>query len=86
MDFINDILILYFMEQLRVLGLTDNQPALVILDVFAVHKTEDMKTLCAENNIILEFAPANCTGETQPLEVSCNQNLKGYLKELVCRE
>ena len=75
MDFINHILVPYFKEQRRVLELPADQPALVILDVFAAHRTEDVKSLYAEHNILLE-------GELQPLDVSCNGDLKGYLKQL----
>ena len=82
MDFINYILVPYFKEQRRVLELPADQPALVILDVFAAHRTENVKALYAEHNILLEFVPANCTGELQPLDVSCNGDLKGYLKQL----
>ena len=45
-----------------------------------------MKALYAKHNIILEFVPANCTGELQPLDVSCNGDLKGYFSEWCANE
>ena len=72
----------YFKAQCETLGLPEDHPALVILDIFAAHRTEDVKQLYAEHNILLEFIPANCTGELQPLDVSSNGDLKGYLKNL----
>ena len=71
----------YFNEREH-LGLSDHKPALVILDIFAAHKTEEIRSLYAEHKILLEFVPANCTGELQPLDVSSNRDLKGYLKQL----
>ena len=79
-DFINNILVPYFKAQRETLGLPEDHPALVILDIFVAHRTEDVKQLYAEHNILLEFIPTNCTGELQPLDVSSNRDLKGYLK------
>ena len=64
------------------MDLDEDQPALVILDVFAAHRTDKVKELYSEHNISLEFVPVNCTDVLQPLDLSCNGDFKSYLKGL----
>ena len=50
--------------------------------MFAAHRTEKVKQLFQEKNIVIVFVPASCTGELQPLDVSGNGAFKGHLKDL----
>ena len=61
-------------------GLPASQKALLILDVFRAHRTEDVLDELRSSGFVLEFVPANCTGELQPLDVSTNQPYKAQLK------
>ncbi len=56
------------------------QKALLILDLFAPHKTQEFKDLLHQNNICLGYIPAGCTGELQPLNVAVNEDLKRMIK------
>ena len=82
LEFITNILVPYFKNQCETLDLDGDQPALVILDVFAAHRTDKVKELYSKHNILLEFVPENCTGVLQPLDVSCTGDFKTYFKNL----
>ena len=52
--------------------LLDSQKALLILDVFAAHRTDAVLNQLKSAGVVLLFIPANCTGELQPLDLSVN--------------
>ena len=63
------------------LGLPKSQKSLLILDVFRAHRTPDVLDELKANGFVLEFVPANCTSELQPLDVTVNGAYKNHLKE-----
>ena len=48
--------------------------------MFRAHRVEDVMNLFIENNILLTFVPANCTGELQPLDLAGNGTFKDELR------
>lgn len=61
-------------------GLPKSQRGLVILDVFAAHRTPDVLEEFQQHGFELVFVPANCTSELQPLDLSLNGPLKEKCK------
>ena len=80
LHFVKEIIIPYVTATRECLGLSQDQKALAIFDVFAAHKVASLKDLLTETNIILVYVPASCTSELQPLEKSLNDP---YKKELL---
>jgi hypothetical protein len=80
LQYVEAILVPYFTAQRAALDLDPTHPGLLLMDVFAAHRTDKVKKLLAHHNIIYIFIPANCTGELQPLDVSGNGNFKESLK------
>ena len=56
------------------------QKALLILDVFAAHRTEEFIKKLASNSIEVVFVPACCTDKLQPLDLTLNKDYKDELK------
>ena len=56
------------------------QKALLILDVFAAHRTEEFIKKLASNNIEVVFVPACCTDKLQLLDLTLNKDYKDELK------
>ena len=81
-EYILNVLVPYLEAERKALALPDDHPALLILDIFAAHRTLAVKELCAEHHIVMVFVPANCTGELQPLDVSCNGEFKAFMKQM----
>ena len=63
------------------LDLPDDQPALVLLDVFVAHRCQSVLEKLKCNNIHQVFISSGCTGEIQPLDVGINDQFKGLLKQ-----
>ena len=61
-------------------GLLYSQNALLIIDVFKAHRKPDVLEELTSSGFVLEFVPANCTGELQPLDISVNQAYKSNLR------
>lgn len=57
-----------------------NQKALLILDVFAVHRCDVVKEMFASMNCELVYVPAGCTGDLQPLDLAVKEDYKKCLK------
>lgn len=55
----------------------EDKRGLVILDVFAAHRTQAVLDEFTAVGFEVEFIPGNCTGELQPLDLSVN----GFFKE-----
>jgi hypothetical protein len=79
--YVKRILNPYYASERKRLGLAKDHPALVILDVFAAHRTKAFKQLCEDSHIKMMYVPASCTGQLQPLDVSGNGDFKTYLKD-----
>lgn len=58
-----------WMNHWKELHLPAEQKALLIMDVFKAHNTPGVRELLEENGFVVEFVPANCTSELQPLDV-----------------
>jgi len=57
-----------------------NQPAFLIMDLFAAHKTQEVLDTLWANDITLSMIPGSCTGLVQPIDVSINRPFKDILK------
>ncbi|KAI8516450.1 hypothetical protein Bbelb_050310 [Branchiostoma belcheri] len=73
----------YVTAQREALGLSEDQPALAIFDVFKAHRCPELLAKLKENHIHAVFVPASCTGELQPLDYDggVNDVLKKELKQ-----
>ena len=58
------------------------QPALLALDLFGGHKTDNVLDTLKAHDITLSVIPAGCTGIVQPLDISINRPFKDLLKVL----
>ena len=75
----------YVTETRKQLELADDQPALVLFDVFAAHRCDSVLAKLKSHNIHQVFVPAGCTGELQPLDVGFNQEFKELMKNSFSR-
>ena len=57
-----------------------SQKALVIVDVFASHRTQSYKDKLLSMGCEFIYVPAGCTGDLQPLDLSVNDEYKKILK------
>ena len=51
-----------------------------MMDVYKAHQTPGVRNLLEDNGFAVEFVPANCTSELQPLDVRINSTFKVDLK------
>jgi hypothetical protein len=60
-------------------------PSLFALDAVVFHRTEEVKSMLKQHNIIPAAIPAGCTSLLQPVDVSVNspftKQLQGYMDE-----
>ena len=49
-------------------------------DNFTAQCTDRVLQLLEDNNIDTVFVPAICTGELQPMDLSMNKSVKGFLR------
>jgi hypothetical protein len=61
---------------------TQNEPRLIVLDVFEGQKTKAVLDAFKKLNAVTSFVPAGCTGYVQPLDVTINKRLKERIAEL----
>jgi len=61
----------------------DGQPSLLVLDLFATHKTQEVLDTFLANDITLSLIPGGCTSLVQPLDVSINRPFKDILKVIL---
>ena len=78
---INEILIPYFGCQRQSLGLDENFPALLILDVFRGQMRNEVTKLLKEKNILFEKVPNNMTYLIQLLDLSVNCWVKRWMRQ-----
>ena len=78
---VGTVLVPYTEKIKEQLGLPATQKSLLILDVFRAHRTDDVLDELRSSGFILQYVPANCTSELQPLDLSVNSMYKGTLKD-----
>jgi len=66
----------------QLISALEGQPALLALDLFCGHKTDNILDILKAHDIILSAIPAGCTGIIQPLDISINRTFKDILKVL----
>lgn len=79
-EFAQKVLIPYCSKVRQLKDLPNTQPALLIQDVFAAHRTEAYLSVLRNHHIFTIFVPAGTTGELQPLDVDFNDDFKVELK------
>jgi len=80
MEYAEKILIPYCDKKKEQLKVKQSQKSLAIFDVFAAHRVEEFLDKLKDNNILVIFVPAGCTGDLQPLDVAVNDDFKRDLK------
>ena len=80
LELIEKVLVPYFSTQRTQHGLPEDHHGLVILDVFAAHRTAPVRQAMEDAHINLVYVPAGCTGLLQPLDVSGNGTFKDSLE------
>ena len=78
-SYVESVLVPYFNTARRQLGLSPDQPCLLLCDVFAAHRTVEFRDKLQENNIKVIYIPAGCTGQLQPLDVAFNDVMKSMI-------
>ena len=78
-QYVDELLVPWFNNRKETLKLPKDQKSLLILDVFAAHRTADFLSKLEANNICCCYVPAGCTGQLQPLDVALNDELKKLL-------
>lgn len=81
-EWINNVVVPYLENQKALLGLPPSQKALLIIDVWSVHRSKEFQDWLREThpNILIDFVPANCTSIGQPLDVGINRPFKHAVK------
>lgn len=64
----------------QVVPILDNQPTLMVLDLFGGHKTDDVLDTFLAHDITVSTIPGGCTGLVQPLDVSINRPFKDIFR------
>ena len=65
-------IILPYVAITRRLSLTASHSAMLVMDVYKTHITPGVLKYLADNQIICQLVPANCTSELQPLDCLLN--------------
>ena len=64
----------------QLVPILENQPTLLVLDLFGAHKTQEVLDTFLANDITVSLIPGGCTSLVQPLDVSINRPFKDILK------
>lgn len=64
----------------QVIPVLDEQPTLLVLELFGGHKTDVILDTLLAHDITLSLIPSGCTGLVPPLDVSINRPFKDILK------
>ena len=78
--YIENIIIPYVRKERPLLGLSNDQCALVLFDVFKAQCTNKVLKKLEDNNILYVTVPNNCTDRLQPLDLSVNKPAKDFLQ------
>ena len=81
LEMMEQIVFPYVKKEREGLGLSNLQPALLIMDVFKGQMTDAVRELLKENKILIEKVPANLTYLFQLLDVQGGPN--GYVKKMM---
>jgi len=68
--------------QNKFIPVLNSQPRLLVLDLFAAHKTQEVLDTLLANDITVSLIPGGCTSLVQPLDVSINRPFQDILKVL----
>jgi hypothetical protein len=81
-DYFDDILVPWFTKAKTKLGLPADQPCIVILDVWSVHRSLQFRTWVTVTYPWLElhYIPGGCTGLFQPCDVAMQKPYKQAIK------
>jgi hypothetical protein len=81
-QWITDVLVPYLNALRERLGLHPSQKALLIIDVWSVHRSAEFQDWLRKThpNILIDFVPGGCTGIGQPLDVGLNRPFKHAVK------
>ncbi|KAI5894823.1 uncharacterized protein SCHCODRAFT_01088127 [Schizophyllum commune H4-8] len=81
--YVNDILVPYFSQAKKELGLPETQRSIWRIDCWSVHCSEEFLTWMKTNhtNITIIFVPSGCTGIFQPLDVGIQRVLKHSMRK-----
>ena len=82
LKFFNEIVIPYIKSERSSSNLSEDQYALVIMDVFTGQMTSEVLDLLRDNKILLSNVPPNITKFYQPLDLTVN----GYAKRFMARK
>ena len=82
--FVNEILTPYLDAQKTLIGCPQSQKSLWIIDVWAVHCSDEFISWMRDNHstILIDFISGGCTGVGQPLDVGINRPFKQSIKVL----
>lgn len=78
---LKEIIIPYVKKERESKGLSEDQKALVIMDVFTGQMTSEVKEVLQENNLLVTNVPANMTRFYQPLDLTVNGSAKRFLEK-----
>ena len=74
-------IVLPYVENIRELLYNDQTPALIIMDNFKGQVTKNVIDLLEENHLDVCLLPPNTTDLLQPMDISINKPLKGFLRD-----
>ena len=81
LEHLTEIVVPYIRQTREDLGLSDDQKALLIFDVFKGQKTPKYLEALTESNCVHVFVPNNMTSYFQPLDLTINGPAKAFLKK-----
>jgi hypothetical protein len=81
-QWINEVLVPYLKSLRQQLGLDPSQKALLIIDIWSVHRSAEFQDWLRETHpdILVDFVPGGCTGVGQPLDMGLNWPFKHAVK------
>ena len=82
LKFLEDIIIPYFNKREK-LGVSKDQYALLILDIFSGQMTEHVKENLRENSFLFVCVSANMTSLFQPLDLTVNLSFKTSMEKKI---
>ena len=84
--YIDTVLNPYLTSKRQELELADTHKALLIMDVFKVHRCEEVLQKLDELNVLVIFVPANCTDQLYTTAgPQCKQTFKGSYEKMLCK-
>ena len=78
--YIEKIIVPFIQKKKDELKLPNSQRALCIIDGFKAQCTREVVKLLDHHGIEIVYVPANCTRESQPLDLSVNKPVKDFIR------